>query len=290
MNHILLIMACILLLVRCSAAVNITHCDARVPPGETGELQNDLVCDSAGHAVTLFDDATLNLNGHSITGTFLPWPHDERLPGSVIECDRDCTITGPGEIHDAIGPGLLPVFGDNATAIRFGTGNIRASVTIQDVTVHHCGYVMQGVTVAPGYPRARIVATNLTFTDNTGVAIAGAAILDATNVTADRNLGGISATRLLRETNLHVSDNTYGGVSADRVVINGLVANGNTSVGVSGRIVRLTNATVTGNTFLGIAEDIFSKTRPRLATSTCTKSQRPHKVIGAAGWGVCTFD
>lgn len=289
MIHILLTGLVLSLLAGPSFAVPVKVCDTKVPAGQTGELQNDLYCDDTIHAVELLDDATLNLNGYSITGTFLPWPRDERLPGTVIECDGDCTVVGPGEIFGAIGPGVFPDFGEGATAIGFGRSSARVRVVVNDVTIRACGDAMVGYRASKGRSHAWVTLTDVTLIDNTGVGIAFVDTLDATNVTADHNLIGLTA-RVLRGTNLHASDNTFAGIGASRIAIDGLVAHGNGLTGVSGGLITLANATVTGNTWFGTPLDIQAARRPHLTTSTCTRSQRSNTGLLSKTWKVCTDD
>lgn len=100
------------------AAVPITTCDAVVPPGETGILQNDLDCEyrCSGDRSMLCDfdtnrcpegsvcmvdglilerDAVLDLNGHRVSGAYHTW---------AVYCDAPkespgrCVVRGPGTI------------------------------------------------------------------------------------------------------------------------------------------------------------------------------------------------
>jgi hypothetical protein len=268
----------------------VTHCDTKVLAGQTGELQNDLTCQDATHAVDLFDGATLRFNGHTITGEFLPWPHDERQPGTVIECRGDCTIEGPGEIYGALGPGLFDVFGEGATAIRFGTGNKKVYVSVSDLTIRECGDAMLGENVLKRRPRARVALSDVSLVDNTGVGIAFVDTLDAVNVVADHNLLGLTA-RVLRGINLRTNANVYGGIAAARVVIVGLVAQGN-STGVTGKRITLSAAEVTGNfsTVWGVPIDIDATTRPRVTETTCTQSHRRRSRRWSSTWKICSDD
>lgn len=101
------------------AVVPITTCDAVVPPGETGVLQNDLDCEyrCSGDRSMLCDydsdrncpegsvcmidglilerDAVLDLNGHTVSGAYHTW---------AVYCDAPkespgrCSVRGPGTI------------------------------------------------------------------------------------------------------------------------------------------------------------------------------------------------
>src|SRR5207249_8114063 len=66
-------------------AIDILSCGEMVPAGDVGVLQADLTCSGVG--VEVDEMATLQLNGHSITGA---------SPG--VFCPHRCTIQGPGEL------------------------------------------------------------------------------------------------------------------------------------------------------------------------------------------------
>src|SRR5437660_5878167 len=83
------------------ATVPVTTCGQTIPPGETGELMNDLQC-LTSHAVFIEGIATLLLNGFSIVGgtdrkskydglACLPLP-------TAAPCGGSCIIIGPGTI------------------------------------------------------------------------------------------------------------------------------------------------------------------------------------------------
>jgi hypothetical protein len=96
-------------------AVPITTCGDSVPPGQTGDLMNDLTCNdpaTAGRfaaAVYLGTGSTLNLNGFHITGDgqgiVLGQPggdHDGIYCGaiSIATPTISCTVNGPGEVKN----------------------------------------------------------------------------------------------------------------------------------------------------------------------------------------------
>ena len=64
-------------------ALDITACGATVPPGETGVLQADLLCSGEYAGVTLENQATLDMNGHSIRGPAVK---------GVICTERRCAV------------------------------------------------------------------------------------------------------------------------------------------------------------------------------------------------------
>ena len=76
-------------------ALDVNVCGQEIPPGATGTLVSDLRCATGvGVGVLLNRDATLQLNGHSITGGDI----SVYIPGG-----RNLAIEGPGELAGAGG-------------------------------------------------------------------------------------------------------------------------------------------------------------------------------------------
>lgn len=77
------------------AVVPITSCGQKVPAGETGVLQNDVICNE-DEILTLKHDAVLELNGHRVfSASWILCPRGS-LPGR-------CVVRGPGTISGRIG-------------------------------------------------------------------------------------------------------------------------------------------------------------------------------------------
>src|SRR5207245_3106154 len=94
MNRLVWALGITLLLGGVGRAIDIGFCGLDVPPGQVGVLQADLTCSGVG--VELEEMATLQMNGHSISG------------GSIgVFCSRRCTIQGPGEIIGASSFGIV---------------------------------------------------------------------------------------------------------------------------------------------------------------------------------------
>ena len=86
----LLVLAVLLLLSGRAFGVDVTTCGQVVPRRDVGTLTTDLDCSSVSgaYAVELGDKATLELDGHTITGR-------------TIFCQSGCTVHGPGEVTGA---------------------------------------------------------------------------------------------------------------------------------------------------------------------------------------------
>ena len=146
------------------AQVDITTCGTTVPAHQVGTLQNDLVCTGIGVGVVLEHKATLQLNGHTIGGTF-DWDGFSVENGCVVQALDAATIVGPGEItgtavwavvqsrgrrldlanltiRDSNVPGVGmggSSKGDlrlrNVTILRVLDGIVGRNVTLEDVTI-----------------------------------------------------------------------------------------------------------------------------------------------------------
>src|SRR5206468_1904394 len=84
-------------------------CGELVASGDTGILQNDLSCGGTV-GVSLGPRATLELNGHSISGA-----------GAGVLCAaRRCTVEGPGAIAESTGCAVTvqPAVGRVSVAVR----------------------------------------------------------------------------------------------------------------------------------------------------------------------------
>ena len=112
-------------------AIDIGFCGSGVPPGQVGVLQADLTCSGVG--VELEEMATLQMNGHSISG------------GSIgVFCSRRCTIQGPGEIVGATNFGIVT------------STNPSPRVVVEDVTIRDgAGSAIALGQGGPGRPHER---------------------------------------------------------------------------------------------------------------------------------------
>jgi len=243
-------------------ATDITACGQAIADLDTGVLQGDLACPGDVPAVSVGRNATLDMNGHAITGP---------IAGNVVAClGGRCTVKGPGDISGSTGD------------LSAGIGGSAIRAVLTDLDIH--GNVL-GVSLND----ARIVATNVTAHDNASSGISGHAVI-VTNVTVTGNgLLGIGAGGRIRGKGVVANDNATDGVFGGRVVLDDLVAQGNHNFGVSGAAVRLSNSTVTGNNGISEGYDLAALSRPHLLDSTCGKSQKLSAVAGE-NWGVCTDD
>ncbi len=251
-------------------ALDITSCGQVVPDGETGILQADLVCPPAPpgppyFAVQLNRGATLEMNGHSITGQQLG-----------VFCFGDCTVRGPGEItgasSNAIGApiGIRVDVSDLDIHDNHGIMDVAGSkLTLANITASHNAY---------GIRAASLKATNVTINDNAGDALLVQKRLIATDVTVtNTGEGGIS---------------TLGSIRATRLVVSGAAGVGLFSRGRA----KLMDSSVTGSGFLAL--DLVTGRKPRLlGTSTCGHSAglvkdpaNPGMLLIGPTWGVCASD
>src|SRR5262245_31734121 len=247
-----------------AAGFDVTACDTTVPPGEPGILQNDVSCSGALVAVALGDGATLDMQGHAISGT--------PTSNSAVSCrGRRCRVTGPGDISGPV--------------IAISVFNGRQRLTASDLTINDCLIGVLDVAPKP----STLVATNLSVT---GCSATGLQVgkLRGSGITANGNgAAGIAVDRLRAE-NVVANDNGGAGIFGGAVRVTGLVANNNGDAGVRAVKAALRDATLTGNDGAGAGIDLLTKRRPRVPSDiTCGKSG----VLGGLitdTWGVCAGD
>jgi hypothetical protein len=264
----------IVLLARVASAIDITTCGQTVPSFDVGMLQADLVCPNpntsegciasgmgAPAAVDLQANATLQMNGHSITGGCFG------VRAFTDSSRRRVAIQGPGLITGA----FVGVF-------------FRGRLTISDVTLDGNGGGI--VSPDPSTNKSRIFATNVAA-NNSGGPVEGIGItayrIDATSVTASGNVTGLYAFSRLRANGVTANDNAYGVYSPGKVAIDGLTATNSTYYGVAARRLRLRTSTVTGSQV-----DLWTQSRPSVTAVTCdTSGSQTNPPIP---WGVCAKD
>jgi len=246
-----------------AAGFDVTACDTTVPAGETGILQNDLSCSGAFVAVNLSEGATLDMQGHAISGA--------PLRDAAVSCNGGrCRVTGPGDISGPV------------VAISILRG--RQRLTVSDVTIHDCKW---GI-LDDSSRRSAVVASNLSVTGCTQAGLQ-LAKLRGSGITANGNGGPGLAVDRIRAENVVTNDNGAPGIFGGAARVTGLVANNNGDAGI--RVVKaaLRDATLTGNNGYGVGFDVLTKRRPRVVNVTCGKSG----VIGGVitdTWGVCAGD
>jgi len=274
-------------------AVDITVCDQVVPPGQVGELRNDLDCSSGSFAAAVHlgqiyvgQMATLRLNGHRLKGP--------TVGGRVVDVPGSARIEGPGEI-------------DSATAACIGVDGRSLFMDGGEtgIDIHDCN---SGISVEGGKASLK----NVTVRDNVGVG-AYAFTLKARSVTATGNLQGLNASTL-NGVGVTASGNALFGVGGNsRVILHGATidANGRFGIDALSGNVTVQNVVVTNSGEVGILAlgkivlkgssvtgtgpgtgafppntDLYSRyKKPTLVQSTCGRSE------GLSGtWGVCTND
>src|SRR5262249_54099144 len=161
-------------------ALDIASCGADVPPGQVGVLQADLTCASTTTAVILEEVATLQMNGHSISGA-----------GTGVFCLTRCTVQGPGEIVGATNFGIAT------------SSNPRPRGLVEDVTIRDGA----GSAIAFGQPGS-LDLRNVTVANNGAcLAATNARRIRGTNVVVTNNANGGVQARRLRFTGLTLQGN-----------------------------------------------------------------------------------
>jgi hypothetical protein len=257
---------------RSGYALDVTECNTLVPDGEVAILQADLNCAGAFIAVGLGENATLDLNGHSITGTFYP------DPPRAVECRGvRCTILSSN--------GIGRIGGGDFIALRIGsfTDSV-AKLRISDVELYdaRAGIFGSNVIGEPRKTKAHVERVVSHGHAEFGIWVAKLIARDVD--TSDNGTVGV-ATDKLKGYNLTTNNNGAAGIYGTRVSVKGLVANGNGDGGVRAIRATLRDATLTGNT----PYDLITKRRPRVRNTICGTSQ----VLGGVGgqtWGVCSED
>jgi hypothetical protein len=234
-----------------------SSCGVVVERGDPGVLQGDLDC--TGHnitAVTLRPGATLDLNGHRITGGSDP----------AIECyvaaTRTCTVDGPGELAGS----SVGVFAASRARIR--------DVIIHDNAV---GIHMIYGDVAHA---ARLELDRVTIRDNTNEGVKGGGLIAAKD-SAIRDNGGIGTTSFGPSKFVRTTITGNGGSG----IVTGVYSDFYAQYFYNKRQLFLSGCDVSGNG--GV--DILSGRRPRLVGTTCGTSGNPLEP-GNPAWGVCSGD
>jgi hypothetical protein len=187
-----------------AAEVSITGCGTIVPPGDIATLAGDLVCTSSTPvAVTLGNNATLNLNGFTLSG---PYPADSAWGAT---CDEKCTINGPGSIagfgfgvHSSSGGVIVTgvTLANNSSAISAGTVTVEDTdfvsnfigiqldfgrISSSNFTGNSYGIRGGQVTIdGTSFVDNESIAVDVGFNSNTGTSpYSGMAVLDGCSIT-----------------------------------------------------------------------------------------------------------
>jgi hypothetical protein len=245
------------------ATVDVTDCGQVVPAGETGVLQADLDCAATNviAGVLLRDGATLDLNGHTLSGGKSPL-----IVGVASDAARSCAIVGPG------------VISGSSEGVACG----RARMSITDVTLEDNGYAIDA-------SLCRLTLTNVTSSSTVSGISAKEIRASNVNVTVNGNGNCIMGKKVFGS-DITVSGCHTGVTGQTLVDVQRLDARDNMSTGVVAGRVRLVDSVVTGNYFFPGPLDTFSKRRPELINTQCDVSMRWRgKKVGPT-WGVCAND
>jgi hypothetical protein len=247
-----------------AAAVDITACDQEVPAGQTGVLTTDLDCSSdtepGSYAVELERGATLDMQGHTITGP--QWAVYCPGPG---KCTVTSTTGTPGTLKGA----------------EAGIWTPASKVVVSNVHLAGNAYAISN--------NPKTTLTDVSFADN-GFALSTQS-LRATNVTVTGECGNGYCLDMGkgRIDGLVTADT---GPSATVVQVRGALVLRNASmsgspgqVGILATSIRVTNGVVTGH---GV--DLASRSL-RVVDVSCDQSRRFDKDGFAMGtWGICAND
>ena len=220
-----------------AAAFDLTTCGGAVQAGEIADLRADLVCPPLAAAVALTAGSTLNLNGHTISGT-------STTSGTGIQCggrrsDGFCVVHGPG---------LITNFG---VAVVGGGASLR----LEALTARG-----NGSGLAHKAPRL-IELVDVDMSDNAeyGITARGGRMRLA-NVTANHNgIGGVLAPVVKMAHVTAIGNGRDGGVFLTFK---------------SHRATRIIDSTITGNDGLGQGFDLLTTRPVRLMNTTCARGAR----------------
>lgn len=253
-----------------AATFDVTTCGQTIPDGDTGILQNDLVCAAGTQTVRVGSEAKLELNGHSITALG---------SGSVVDVHSvgGHTVRGPGQLINI--------------TVACGVGfDYTRKLLVEGVDIVSTSYAAIDCLDQDGHGDNRLTVRDVDITGDSTFGILGRRV-KATNVTIEgsdliallaRRLKGRDVTIIGNAGTAIVSDAGY----ARSVTLVGSDIRDNAG-GIIAETIRLRSTTVTGN---GAPEgyDLKSLRRPILrGTSTCERSLN---VPAGGPWGVCTND
>ncbi len=238
-------------------AIDVTECGQTIGRSEVGQLQQDLDCHATGldpaRGIFLQRGATLELNGHTITGD-----------GSGFG------IQVGGRRRDLVaidGPGVI-------TNFFVGITGVSTRLRVRHVVAHHNRYGFEFKV------SKRIEMTSVAMNDNEfGITGRGVGFVGQ-DIEARRNSSvGVSIAGPASLTRLVATGNGEGG---------GLSA---APPGGNPRRFRIIDSTITGNNGLGAGYDVLATSGVKLVNSTCDRGARVRfdeisdttTVIGALG-------
>jgi hypothetical protein len=265
---------------RPAAAVDVSTCGTTIATGQTGELTGDLDCTGGpthcandptiacssdqdclsgciAYAVHLAPHATLNMNGHTISGGDY----------GVLCRDSSCKVNGGGGT----------IANEEFSAIwLFGGGKL----VVNDLTIHDT--FRTSIFVA--FFAHRLVLRNVTVYNNSGIETS--VDVAATNVTLSGSPPGTCGFQgNLQGRHVVATNVTAGYVSADRLRAKNLTVNGVCTQGILVQgSTSLIDSSITGATV-----DVATGRAPHLVNTTCGTSAQLFSTTGA-NWGVCTND
>ena len=275
-----------------TAQTPITYCGASW--SDDVFLTGDLDCSgNQNAAITLEDDATLDLAGFSLTGG----------TATAVSCVRDCTIVGNGgTITGAQLGGVVAPVGDVTASDVSISGNggsgisawQKGRVTAMNVTVNDNGWGGDG---GGGIEAKFLTATGCTAEGNYRSGFFGAKLVTVIGSTSSGNRRGVYGHRRIVLTDSLVTNNSHGVYGRKRVAIQGSVITGNVQGGAwSDRVIEIATSTLVDNAeapacIEWICADVVSMAPPRVDTVSCEKSAHFTNRGGHVGsWEICVDD
>ncbi len=252
--------------------INLTECHMAVSGGALGVLQQDLTC-SSDDAFDLDDNASLDLNGHTLTITT-----GTGISVGAISCATRCAVYG-GTITDTrpdpfsgaqIYAGWLKLHDMQLNSATRGIRVLTNTLQLTNVTAT-ASDVLFGA-------QSKMTVKNTSIT-TTGVQPYGPnSCLMATSIDASVNATDVH----LQGCNIW----SFGKVIGKRLTVTG---SSDWGIATKGNLVKLTDSTITGNPV-----DIAGVTKPILKGTVCGTSAVASTFDGSpvpgTTWHVCTND
>jgi hypothetical protein len=175
-----------------AATVFVTDCRQSVPAGETAILAADLACGSSpvwpfsALGVRLGTGATLELDGHSITGNDTGVGVDCESSGAVGR-RTPCRVVGPGEVsHFELGIGVVGTVSVEDVTVRFN----RFGIAVQKCCRLEVAHVVADANTIAGISAHRLTGVGVQANGNGHVGIEALFRFRLSGVTATGNGAG----------------------------------------------------------------------------------------------------
>jgi hypothetical protein len=279
-------------LVGSAAHAQPTWCGGTVPAGTTAVLSSDLECG----LVRLERDATLDLNGHTLTAMVMG---PERGAARF-------TLRGPGEVNGQFPENPCVMFNKGKVLIDGGAGQVMlrkcqygvlastggSTVTLRHVTMRRTGVVPMDV----GVQANKVDATDVTIDHSDALDVQRGHGIHATSKLTGagivlQHLGDGLGAKTIVVSDV-VADDTHAAVAGPRKADLTRLTSTRHNVGVYGRRVRLTDSSLSDANPSGV--DVATSLLPLLVGTACETSAHWDPLgpgLAFAGtWNVCALD